>query len=43
MKIYRCVIGLLMAFFIIVGVWYVVSCYDEQRSIEDGILVWQVE
>lgn len=41
MKIYRCVLGILMVFFIIVGVWYVVSCYDEQRSTKDGTLIYE--
>ena len=43
MKIYRCVIGCLLVFFIAIGVWYVLSCYSEQRSIEDGLLIWRVE
>lgn len=40
MKIYRCIIGGLMVFFIIIGVWYIVSCYDEQRSMDDGTLIY---
>lgn len=41
MKIYRCVIGGLLVFFIAIGVWYVVSCLDEQRSYDKGILIWE--
>lgn len=40
MKIYRCIIGGLMVFFIIIGVWYIVSCYNEQRSMYDGTLIY---
>ena len=43
MKIYRCVIGCLLVFFIAIGVWYVVSCYGERRSIDEGTLIWRVE
>lgn len=43
MKIYRCVVGCLLVFFIAIGVWYMVSCYNEQRSIEDGTLIWRGE
>ena len=40
MKIYRCVLGILLAFFVIVGVWYVVSNYNERRSTDKGTLVF---
>lgn len=43
MKIYRCIIGGLLAIFIIFGVWYIVSNISEQRSIDDGTLIWRVE
>lgn len=43
MKIYRCILGCLLAFFIILGVWYVVSNINEQRSIDEGTLIWRVE
>ena len=41
MKIYRCLIGCLMAIFIAIGVWYLYSCYNEQRSINGGTLIWE--
>ena len=40
MKIYRCVLGILLAFFIIAGVWYIVSNYSERRSTDEGTLVF---
>ena len=43
MKIYRCIIGCLMAVFIAISVWYLYSCYDEQRSINGGILIREEE
>ena len=43
MKIYRCILGCLLVVFIVLGVWYVVSNIYEQRSIEDGTLIWRVE
>ena len=39
MKLYRCFIGFLLAFFITIAVLYITSTYNEQRSIEEGILV----
>lgn len=41
MKIYRYVLGCLLVFFIAVGVWYLYSCYYEQRSTSDGTLVFR--
>lgn len=43
MKIYRCVIGCLLVFFLVVGVWYIATNINEQRSIEDGLLIWREE
>ena len=39
MKIYRCIIGSLLVFFIAIGVWYIASCYNERRSNQDGTLI----
>lgn len=41
MKIYRCVVGVLLVLFLAIGVWYVYSNVYEQRSIDDGILIWE--
>ena len=38
-KLYRCFIGFLLVFFITIAVLYITSIYNEQRSVEDGILV----
>ena len=43
MRIYRCVIGCLFVLFIVISVWYVVSCYNEQQTIDKGTLIWRVE
>ena len=40
MKLYRCVIAGLLIVFVIVGVWYIVSNYNEQRSVDGGTLVY---
>ena len=39
MKLYRCFVGVLLVFFITIAVLYITSVYNEQRSIEEGILV----
>ncbi len=43
MKLYRCVIGGLLAFFITIGILYVVSYYEQEHSTEDGTLIFQYE
>ena len=43
MKLYRCFIGFLLVFFITLAILYVGSIYNEQRSIEDGILIYQLK
>lgn len=43
MKIYRCVLGCLLVFFIICGVIFVASQYSQRRSIDGGTLVWRAE
>ena len=43
MKIYRCLIGCLLVFFIVVGVWYIVSCINERQTTEGGTLIFQSE
>ena len=43
MKIYRCIIGGLLVLFLVIGVWYIASCVNEQRSIQDGTLIYQTE
>ena len=43
MKIYRCIIGCLLVFFLVIGVWYIATSINEQRSIEDGLLIWREE
>lgn len=43
MKLYRCVIGGLLVIFLAIGVWYMVSNYNEQRSINGGTLIWRGE
>lgn len=43
MKLYRCVIGGLLAFFITIGVLYVVSYFEKEYSKEDGTLIYQYE
>jgi len=39
MRIYRCVLVVLMVAAIGFGVWYCTHSYNEQRSMEDGTLV----
>lgn len=39
-RIYRCIIAVLMIAAIGFGVWYCVYTYDEQNSIKDGTLVF---
>lgn len=39
MKLYRCMLGVLLVFFITLAVIFGVSYYNERRSIEDGILI----
>ncbi len=41
MKIYRCVIGCLLVFFLVVGVWYIVSCVNEEHKTDGGTLIFQ--
>lgn len=36
---YRCVLVVLMVGLIVWGIWYVFSCYNDQRSKEGGTLV----
>lgn len=43
MKIYRCILGCLLVFFIVIGVLYVYAHYNEQRSMKDGTLVFRSE
>ena len=40
MRMYRCVLVVLMIAAIGFGVWYCSYTYNEQRSIEDGTLVY---
>ena len=40
MKWYRCFLGFLLVFFITIAVLYITSIYNEQRSTDDGILVY---
>ena len=42
MKIYRCVIGCLLVFFLVISVWYMVSCINEQRSTDGGTLIYHL-
>lgn len=41
MRMYRCVLVVLMIAAIGFGVWYYTYSYSEQRSIKDGTLVLQ--
>lgn len=41
MKIYRCFLGCLLVFFIVIGVLFIVSYTNEERSIDKGILIWE--
>ena len=43
MKIYRCVLGFLIVFFLVIGVVLIASQYSERRSIDGGTLIWRVE
>lgn len=43
MKIYRFIIGGLLVVFIAVTIIYIAYFYNEQRSIENGTLIWRVE
>ncbi len=43
MKIYRCVVAGLLVLFLAIGVWYVFSNVYEQRSIDEGILIFRDE
>lgn len=43
MKLYRCLLGGLLAFFITIAVLYVVSYYEKEYSTEDGTLIFQYE
>ena len=43
MKLYRCFLGILLVFFIALAVLYITAVYNEQRSIEEGILVYHLE
>jgi len=40
-RMYRWFIGSLMVLAIAFGIWYVVSNFDEQSSVQDGTLVWE--
>lgn len=40
MKLYRCLLAGLLAFFITIGVLYVVSYYEKEYSTEDGTLIY---
>ena len=42
MKLYRCMLGVLLVFFVALAVVFAISFYNEQRSIEDGILILEV-
>ena len=39
MKLYRCMLGVLLVFFVALAVVFAISFYNEQRSTEDGILI----
>ena len=41
MKIYRGIIACLLVVFIVATIIYVAYFYNEQRSVEDGILIWR--
>lgn len=41
MKIYRWIIGVLLVVFLIVTVVYIAYFYNENRSIENGTLIWR--
>lgn len=41
MKIYRCFLGCLLVFFIVIGVLFIISHTNEQRSTEKGTLIWR--
>lgn len=41
MKIYRCFLGCLLVFFIVIGVLFIVSYTNEQRSTDEGTLIWE--
>ena len=43
MKIYRCVLGCLIAFFLVIGVIFLAAQYNERRSIDGGTLIWREE
>ena len=43
MKIYRCFLGCLLVFFIVIGVLFVVSHINEQRLDDKGTLIWEKE
>ena len=43
MKIYRCVIGCLLVFFLAVGVWYIASSVNERNTTDGGTLIFQSE
>ena len=40
-RVYRWFIGSLMVLAIVFGIWYVVSNYDEESSVQKGTLVWE--
>ena len=43
MKLYRCLIGGLLALFITIGVLFLVSYYEKEQSMKDGTLIFQCE
>ena len=40
MKLYRCLIGGLLAFFIAIGVLFLISYYEKEQSMKDGTLIY---
>ena len=41
MKVYRGILVLILSLAVIGVVWYCISMYSEQRSIDKGLLVWE--
>ena len=41
MKIYRFILAVILVLAIGVGIWYCISAYNEERTDEEGLLVWE--
>ena len=43
MKIYRGFLGCLLVFFLVLGVIFLASQYNQRHSTDGGTLIWRVE